>query len=285
LDREDELGEIKKEILESRGLVIRTNNLTNALAADLKSIAKRQEDYERRISWNSATAYVAFVVVVLVCLKFAWDARVDQVRAEMEGKSSELERLRREQRELGKRDEDRARAETRAAVAYELVRQNKRVELVETWETLRKEPLSKAEALFFGDAADRARSELATILYLQGLDRMRLQRFQEAATSFEESARYKDDSSVAPQVRLGMASAYRKLGRQKDAIPILEKLAESSVDKELQDDAVYELGHCQMELSAWNDAKNTWRTLLRRFPDSRFGPEAKMLLAQLMLNH
>jgi hypothetical protein len=52
---DDELREIKREIIESRGLVIKTNNLTNALSADIKSIAKRQQGYERRLAWNIAT--------------------------------------------------------------------------------------------------------------------------------------------------------------------------------------------------------------------------------------
>src|SRR6202044_1396989 len=93
---DDELRDIKREIIESRGLVIKTNNLTNALSADIKSIAKRQQSYERRISWNSATAYVVFVVVAFATLKFAWDARVDYVTAETQQKTAENERLRRE---------------------------------------------------------------------------------------------------------------------------------------------------------------------------------------------
>ena len=40
---EIELEEIKREIVESRSLSIKTNNLINALSADLKSIAKRQQ--------------------------------------------------------------------------------------------------------------------------------------------------------------------------------------------------------------------------------------------------
>src|ERR1700688_2855946 len=123
---DDELRDIKREIIESRGLVIKTNNLTNALSADLKSIAKRQGGYERRLSWNSATAYVVFVLVVFVALKFAWDARVDAIRAETDQKTSENERLRKESRETEKRDEERARAEGKAAQFYELVRQGKR---------------------------------------------------------------------------------------------------------------------------------------------------------------
>src|SRR6202044_1382499 len=110
-EADDELQEIKREIIESRGLVIKTNNLTNALSADIKSIAKRQQAYERRLGWNSATAYAVFVIVVFTALKFAWDARVDYVTAETQQKTAENERLRRENRELEKREENAARAE------------------------------------------------------------------------------------------------------------------------------------------------------------------------------
>jgi glutamate dehydrogenase/leucine dehydrogenase len=52
-DVDDEIRDIKREIIESRALVIKTSNVLSALAADVKSIAKRQANYERRISWNS----------------------------------------------------------------------------------------------------------------------------------------------------------------------------------------------------------------------------------------
>ncbi len=282
---DDELGEIKREIIESRGLVIKTNNLTNALSADIKSIAKRQQSYERRLSWNSGVAYVVFVLVVFAALKFAWDARVDAVKAETEQKSADNERLRKEARDALKRDEDRARAEAKAAQFYELVRQGKRVELVEQFDAIKKEPLSKAELAFFTDAVERAKNELAAQSYWQGQDKSRVQRWQEAATALEESLKFKDDSTIAASVRLALADAYRHLGRQKEAIPILQQLAEGAPDREVQDDALYQLAFCEMESQAWNDAKNTWRQLIRRFPDSHYTPEARLQLAQLNLMH
>ena len=77
----------------------------------------------------------------------------------------------------------------------------------------------------------------------------------------------------------------RKLRKQKDAIPLLTSLSESNIDKELQDDALEQLAWCQTEIEAYNDAKNTWRTLIHRFPDSHYTPEAKLQLAQLSLMH
>jgi len=283
---DEELGEIKREIIESRGLVIKTNNLTNALSADLKSIAKRQQSYERRISWNSATAYVVFVLVVFTALKFAWDARVDFVTAEMQQKTAENDRLRKETREAQRKDEDQARSEMKAQAFYELVRQGKRVEIVEAFENLKNEPIAKTELAVFADAVDKAKNELAAQSYQLGQEKARVQRWQETATAFEDSLRFKEDSAVAIPAKLGLADAYRHLNRQRDAIPLLTQLTESTyVDKELQDDALYTLAYCEMEIQAWNDAKNAWRSLIRRFPESHFTPEAKLLLAQLTLMH
>jgi TolA-binding protein len=284
-ESDEELRDIKREIIESRGLVIKTNNLTNALSADIKSIAKRQQTYERKLSWNSATAYVVFVLVVFAALKLAWDARVDQIKAETEQKSIDNERLKKELNEARKKDEERGHAEARAAQFYELIRQGKKVEIVEQYDSVKKGTLSKTEEGVFADAAERARNDLAVLSYQQGLDKSRVQRWQEAATLYEESLKYKEDSAIAPSVRLGMADAYRHLSRQKDAIPVLVALSENAVDREVQDDALYMLALCQMDIQAWNDSKNTWRTLIRRFPDSRYTPEARLQLQGLQLLH
>src|SRR5690348_2607920 len=107
-DEGDELREIKREIVESRGLIIKTNNLTNALAADLKSIAKRQMGYERRAFWNSASANLLFVVVVIGVVKLAWDARVDAVQAETKGARDRIAKYDADLKELQQRSDARA---------------------------------------------------------------------------------------------------------------------------------------------------------------------------------
>ncbi len=284
-EADDELRDIKREIIESRGLVIKTNNLTNALSADIKSIAKRQQGYERRITLNSATAYVVFVVVVFAALKFAVDARVDAIDATSKHLREENSHVRQEIEELKQRESDRGQAELEAAKFYDLVREGKRADIIKGWATLKEKPLSKAESLFLQDAVDKARLEQATLLYFQGLDSARLQRWQEAAAAFEESLRYDDAAAVAPQAKLELGSAYRKLHKQRDAIALLAPLAEQGIDKEVQDDALEQLAWCQTEVEAYNDAKNTWRTLLRRFPDSHYAPEAKLALQSLVQNH
>jgi TolA-binding protein len=284
-DVDDELRDIKREIVESRGLIIKTNNLTNALAADLKSISKRQIGFERRAFWNSAGANLLFVVVVIGVVKLAWDARIDAVTGETSGAKQKVQKLEKDIDEARKHADERTRAESAAAAFYELIRAERRQEIIDGFEALRKEPLSRVELAVFSDAVDRARSELSIKSYQLGLDHMRTGRWHEAALAFEDAIQKKETAAHTPAARLALARAYRKLNRQRDAIPMLVQLSEASADKEVMDDATFLLAESLMDIQAWNDAKTTLRSFIRRFPDSPFLNDARMALADLSLKH
>lgn len=284
-DFSDELREIKREIVESRGLIIKTNNLTNALAADLKSISKRQLGFERRAFWNSASANLLFVVVVIGVVKLAWDARIDAVQAETKGTRDKIAKLEADLEQMQRRADERTRAESAAAAFYELVRAERRQEVIDGFEALRKEPLSRGELAFFSDAVDKARSELSIKSYQVGLDHVRMGRWHEAATALEDAIRQKETAAHTPSARLNLAQAYRKLNRQRDAIPMLVQLSEASPDKEVMDDATFLLAECLIDIQAWNDAKTTLRSFIRRFPDSSFINDVRMALADISVKH
>jgi TolA-binding protein len=281
----EELRDIKREIVESRGLIIKTNNLTNALAADLKSISKRQIGFERRAFWNSAGANLLFVVVVIGVVKLAWDARIDSVTAETSGSKAKLARVEKDLEDVRKHGDERTRAESEAAAFYELIRAERRQEVIDGFESIRQKPISRAEVAFFTDAVERARAELSIKSYQLGLDHMRTGRWHEAATAFEEAIKQKETASHTPSARLHLGRAYRKLNRQRDAIPILAQLSEASADKEVMDDATFLLAECLIDIQAWNDAKTTLRSFIHRFPDSPFINDARMALADVSLKH
>lgn len=284
-DFDEELRELKREIIESRGLIIKTNNLTNSLAADIKSIAKRQQGYERRMVWNSATAYVVFVIVVFVVMKLAWDARVDAVRAETDQTSDKVVRLEKELREVQQRDEERSRVDSRAAAMYELIRQNKEADLIQTFEGLDKDMLSKTELRMFTDAVEQARNKLSIEAYQTGLEHARTGRWHDAQQSLADSLKYKSNAAHSPAARYHRADALRHLGRQREAIPMLMNLSEASADKEYLDDATYLLAQCLVDIQAWNDAKTALRSFIRRFPSSTYINEVRTQLAELNLKH
>jgi tetratricopeptide (TPR) repeat protein len=279
-DVEEEFREIKREIIESRGLIIKSSNLTSALSADVKSIARRQAGYERRITVNSATAYILFVVLIFGGIKLWLDASLRE-------RDFELRSLRRadeqSHRELGvvvREKEERAALDARAQAFYDLVRDGRQQEVVESWEQLRREHLTAVEIAMFQDVVDRFRSNLSVIAYQRGLEHARMARYAEAGESYEEAIRLKDDAGHIPLVRVAQADALRHLGRQREAIVMLQAVSDGN-DREAADDALLKMSQCQVDLQLFGDARTTLRTLLRRFPYGTVANEARNYLFQL----
>lgn len=279
-DVEEEFREIKREIIESRGLIIKSSNLTSALSADVKSIARRQVGYERRITVNSATAYVLFVVVIFAGIKLWLDASLRERDAELRALRRAEEQSRRELAVAVREKDDRAALDARAQAFYDLVRDGRQQEVVESWEQLRRERLSAVELAMFQDVVDRFRTNLSVVAYQRGLEHARMARYAEAGESYEEALRLKDDAGHIPFVRIAQADALRHLGRQREAIVMLQAVADGN-DREAADDALFKMSQCQVDLQLFGDARTTLRTLLRRFPYGTVANEARNYLFQL----
>ncbi len=280
-----ELEELRREVVESRSLTIKTNNLVNALAADLKSMAKRQQQRERGVWLNNATIYVVSVAVLLVVLKIAWDARVEAVTSSANTRLARLEGVEAELEALKSRSTGRGESSKTAGELYELVRNNKQKELLEKWPEAQKANLTKTERAIFEDAVSRARSDLSLVAYQEGLDHVRTGRWHEARQALEESLRLDSNAAHSPQAQYNLALALKSLGDQRKAIPILMKLSEASADREVMDDALFLLAEAQIEIKAWNDAKSTLRSFIRRFPKSPYINDVRMKSAEINLQH
>jgi TolA-binding protein len=282
-DADDEIREIKTEIIESRGLIIKTNNLTNSLAADIKSIAKRQTAYERRFNWNSAVAYVLFATLSFVGLKLWSDVRINEIDSEKADLTREVKELRRDLAEEIRRVEQRDQAESKAAAYYNLIRQKDHTRVVEGYDDIAKQALSKSEAEFFRDTAERFRLELSVQAYQNGVNLTGAGRYAEAAESFRESMRFKEEASHTPSVKYNLAKALRSLGRPGEAQALARTVVDQSIDKDLQDDAAWLLAQCAEDLGQIDDARNELRTLIRKWPRSALVPDAFKKLSELNL--
>jgi len=278
---DEEIREIKKEIIESRGLVIKSNNLTNSLAADIKSIAKRQAGYERRFIWNSWIAYILFATLSFVGLWLATNYRVAEAERENERLEASLEESRRELTEANNQAERRARAESAAAEFYRAIRERRRNEVVERWPELREEQLSVAEAAFFRDTVDRFHLDLSLEAYQNGLDLMRTGRYAEAAEAFQEAIRLKEEAAHVPAVKYQLARAFRELGRHAAARVLAQQGVEQTINRELQDDALLLYAAASEDLDDIDEARSALRTFLRRWPRGAESVSVRRHLADL----
>lgn len=281
----NELEEIRREIVESRALSIKTNNLVNALSADLNSIAKRQQGYERRMIVHSSVTYAVSIAGLLLLGKVFVDARVDAVRAETKNRSEELNTLTKEAERAKETWERHVKGQKRSQELYELVRREKHLDLLKAADEIEALDLSRVEREVFAAALEQARNELSHREYLEGLDYIRTGRWHEAEQSLSLALKYKPTGAHTANGRLQLARALKALGKQREAVPILLNLSEASPDKELMDEAAMLLAECQIDMEAYNDAIGTLRTFVRRFPNSPLIHDARMKLADIQSRH
>lgn len=284
-DIDDEIGEIKTEIIESRGLVIKTNNLTNSLAADIKSIAKRQASYERRLNWNSAVAYALFATLAFVGLKLWSNVRINEIESEKAELTREVTELRRDLAEETRRAEQREQAEMKAAAFYELIRQKERTKVVEGYQAIRQEQLSTAESELFKDTVERFRFDLSITTFQKGLELMRTGRYAEAAEAFQEAIRLKEDASHILAVKFNLARALRRLGRCEEASMLTKEIVdqEKDVEESMQVEAAWLMSLCAEDLGDLDKARKTLRMMMRRWPTSALIPDARKELNEITL--
>lgn len=282
---EYDLEEIKREIVEGRSLMIKTNNLVNALSADLKSIAKRQQNYERRIFFHSVSAYAITTVVILWLTNAAMDAQVDAVRSEGSENAEKVATLTDELKHLRNREEKRMHASQEAARLNRLLRSDKKREFLAELPQVAQLDLSATERDLFETEARSVRREISHLAYQTGIEHLRAERYHEATQSLREALDLEADAPHSPQASYELARAYRALDQQKSAIYILMKLTVAAPTLDVLDEATMLLAECQVDIQLENDAKETLRGFLRRFPDSPLRNTAKTRLAELELRH
>ncbi len=280
---DEEIREIKKEIIESRGLIIKTNNLTNALGADIKAIAKRQATHERRTWWNSVVAYALLGAVSLFGFRLLLDVSIREMEAEKENLTQEVKRLRTGLDEEVRRAEKRGQAESKAVQFYELIKDKQRAEAIERWNELNKELLSPAERAVLRDIVTRFHAELSVEAYQQGIELLRTGRYAEATESFQDAIRLDESAAHLPQVHFQLAHALRQLGKHAQAKLELDAVLAQNSDKEVHADATWLLAQTLDDLGDLDGARAQLRKLLAKWPRSALIPDARQYLGSLNL--
>ncbi len=274
IDRE--VREIKREIIESRGLVIKTNNLTSTLGSDLKSIAKRQASYERKLTINSAVAYVLTVGVIFVGAYVASDQRARRFEAELRALEQQKQQL---QDELETKQEIKGRREKALRFATKLVESinhNDRETLLADVTKLDREELSPIEIRFFDDAAARARTELSLLSFQEGLEHARQKRYAESTESLERSLELVKEGIHVGRVRLHLSQALRLQGKHPEAVTVLHELLDSDlIDRELAAEARWDLALCYVEMHKRDEARRELRYIINKFPTSQWARKAR----------
>lgn len=266
---EREIHEIKREIIESRGLVIKTNNLTSTLGSDLKSIAKRQTDYERRLVFNSVVAYVLTITVIFVGAYFAYFQRNQRFEVEKEACQQEKRGLQVKLDEKQRAKIAREKALQRAAKLAELVSLGEREKVIEEVSKINREELSDLEVRYLDETVTRFRNELSMKAFQEGIEHSRNKRFDDAIGSYERSVELAKGGPHLPRVKLYLAEALRFSGKHTESITVLRDVLNSDLlDRELVAESRWNLALCYVETHKRDQARRELIYLINKFPPS-----------------
>ena len=281
----NELREIKKEIIEARGLIIKSNNLANSLSAEVRSIARRQASYERHISLNSVVTYVIVAILCWAGVQLAYNYRQSSIEESLEAAREEADKAKKELTELKKSlGKNKKGGGEDLLQLYELIHDGQHQEAIDAFEVLAVDTLSPLEKKLLTDRIEEFRGDLSMQHYSRGLDLVSKQKYPEAVQEFRQSLRFKENAGHATASKIQLANALRLQGKPREAIAVLQRLIEEHLDRNLSDDAYWYLALSHQEAHQKDEARSVLKALMRQFPDSQYYRAARIKAADIQIH-
>ncbi|MFL5309192.1 MAG: tetratricopeptide repeat protein [Myxococcales bacterium] len=270
---ERDFSDLRREVIESRNLVIKTDNLLKNLHAELKQMGRKQELFEKRHMMTSVAAYFLFAALAtLGAFSFA-RSEIRGAREEAAANEGKAKQLTQEVEMLRRAEGSRRDASEKAARAYDLLGSEKEGpgQTLAMDQALHadRQLLSRLEAKALDDRAAGMKAKMAQAALERGNAAFRRNDWTAAA---QELSRYIE---LEPRVeesmvwfRLGNALTQAK--EHQRAIPALESFIKASGGTKTAQYAGYLLGTDYEETNNAEKARQTYERALGLYPSSEF---------------
>jgi TolA-binding protein len=147
------------------------------------------------------------------------------------------------------------------------------------------DPQSALEALTRAQGSLSAPADLLEVKFWQAEALLRLKRFGEARTAYDEVVRTDAASPLAADAMYGLAWSELELKRPEPAITALRNLLTTWPEHELAAPATLQLARAYVELKRMSDALPLLTTFAGKYPTSRLVPDAQFLLGWVKVNN
>jgi TolA-binding protein len=280
---EDSLSarEMRKEMLETRNLIIKNDNQIKNLGGELKIITKLLEDERKRRAFSSASAYVLFVILSFGGLFMYFQARLGN----LEGQTKELEASKQAlDAKLKERSDIEAVTKAAQTDAFDLLRnlkEGKREKALKDFQTIDFEHLTPLESEILRGEVERQREAFAKQHFDRGQDLYRSKQFRKAEEEFSAALEIQKDPKMVPEILFYLGMIHYNLGNYPDAARELERARDESAGKVWQGDVQFYIASCYQEMKQFPRAKEEYLAYLKRWPKGLWAGYTKSKLKNL----
>ncbi|WNG46802.1 hypothetical protein F0U60_23780 [Archangium minus] len=281
-EQNKELSEIRKEVIEARNLVIKTDSLLKNLHAEVKAIGKRHEDLQKRQWISSGVAYAIFAALCVAGAVVVTSARSSSAGAERERLEKAVAEL---TTQLDKARAEQTASQSAQRAAAEVFRLmttlpgDERLKGVDELVKLDTSKLTQLERHALNDKAAQLRREIGDAAFERGKAAFRR---NDMKSTIEEIKRFV--AMNPPQEQLLDASfflgvAYNMEKKHDLAVPQLARFVESDKKAKNRDYAMLLLAQSYQETGELDKAIQTVMDGVAQHPASEFIPQFRGRLA------
>ena len=278
------LEELKREVIEGRNLVIKTDNLLKTLHAELKQVGKLQEEFERRQWRSSAVAYGLFAVL-------AGGGSLMWANARMEGTQGERGRLEQQVADLrtavdllkGEASTSRTASE-QAAEAYRLMTALPGDERMKGVDALAKLDLSRVTPLekkALEDRAEALRKEVGAAALERGRAAFRRSDYGAAEEDLSRFVAMSPGAEVSLELDHMLGVSLNQMKRHKDALPHLTRSVREDRKNKGREFALALLAESLEATGNLDKALEVAREAAGQYPESEYLPRYKSRIASV----
>ncbi|AKF81506.1 hypothetical protein MFUL124B02_20950 [Myxococcus fulvus 124B02] len=279
-----ELADLRREVVEARNLVIKSDNLLKNLHAEVKAVGKRHEDFQKRQWISSAAAYVLFAVIAVGAAVMITSARSSSA-------TNERERLEKMVADLtGQLEKQRAdtsahqTAQRGAAEVYKMMTSlpgDERLKGIDALMKLDTSRLSSLERQALNDRATSLRRETGDAAFERGKIAFRKNEMDQVVSEMERFLAMNPPNEQALDASFFLGTAYNQLRKHDKAVPLLARFVEGDRTSKTRDYAMLLLAQSYQEVGQMEKALETARDAAGSYLNSQYQQQFRSRIAMV----
>ena len=267
------LEEIRREVVESRNMTIKTDNALKTLHAELKLVSSQQDAFQSRTWFSTGAAYVVFAALCVAGVVVISNTRAAGANAERERLEKQVGELTATIDKLKADGTGQLAAEQSALQVYRQMTTlpgEERLKGIDALQKIDQTRLTAFAKLVLQDRAVALRKEVGGAVLEKGKTAFRRQDWPETISQLGRFLSMDPAEEDALEASFFLGNAYFQSRKFEDAIKHLTRFADGDKKAKLRDFAMLMLMQCYDMTGAKDQAIATAKEAYNSYPSSDF---------------